>query len=249
MLKAQHKSNIEKAIVIDKDFVGVLRSPDFLFSSTPYKDHLSPPTQKVVLVIPGEDEDYNSTRIKNLASVLSSELGLYSLRIKIPYDESKRSNWLNLEKGVDYIDVAVKYIANANKEVQLNLWSIIGYFDGAAMMFAWVIKQNDLYYSKCLEDRKKAIIVPNLINCCSKFYLNAFKSNNKTLFSEELEEYEYMYASVRPEELKTDIKLDFSKLCQLTNQTSVLSMYGSRDDDIGLGDCGHFTNLLNRGII
>lgn len=247
MLKAQHKSNIEKAIVIDKDFVGVLRSPDFLFSSTPYKDHLSPPTQKVVLVIPGEDEDYNSTRIKNLASVLSSELGLYSLRIKIPYDESKRSNWLNLEKGVDYIDVAVKYIANANKEVQLNLWSIIGYFDGAAMMFAWVIKQNDLYYSKCLEDRKKAIIVPNLINCCSKFYLNAFKSNNKTLFSEELEEYEYMYASVRPEELKTDIKLDFSKLCQLTNQTSVLSMYGSRDDDIGLGDCGHFTNLLNRG--
>lgn len=247
MLKAQHKSNIEKAIVIDKDFVGVLRSPDFLFSSTPYKDHLSPPTQKVVLVIPGEDEDYNSTRIKNLASVLSSELGLYSLRIKIPYDESKRSNWLNLEKGVDYIDVAVKYIANANKEVQLNLWSIIGYFDGAAMMFAWVIKQNDLYYSKCLEDRKKAIIVPNLINCCSKFYLNAFKSNNKTLFREELEEYEYMYASVRPEELKTDIKLDFSKLCQLTNQTSVLSMYGSRDDDIGLGDCGHFTNLLNRG--
>ncbi|CAG86538.2 DEHA2C17578p [Debaryomyces hansenii CBS767] len=247
MLKAQHKSNIEKAIVIDKDFVGVLRSPDFLFSSTPYKDHLSPPTQKVVLVIPGEDEDYNSTRIKNLASVLSSELGLYSLRIKIPYDESKRSNWSNLEKGVDYIDVAVKYIANANKEVQLNLWSIIGYFDGAAMMFAWVIKQNDLYYSKCLEDRKKAIIVPNLINCCSKFYSNAFKSNNKTLFSEELEEYEYMYASVRPEESKTDIKLDFSKLCQLTNQTSVLSMYGSRDDDIGLGDCGHFTNLLNRG--
>lgn len=247
MLKAQHKSNIEKAIVIDKDFVGVLRSPDFLFSSTPYKDHLSPPTQKVVLIIPGEDEDYNSTRIKNLASVLSSELGLYSLRIKIPYDESKRSNWLNLEKGVDYIDVAVKYIANANQEVQLNLWSIIGYFDGAAMMFAWVIKQNDLYYSNCLEDRKKAIIVPNLINCCSKFYLNAFKSNNKTLFSEELEEYEYMYASVRPEELKTDIKLDFSKLCQLTNQTSVLSMYGSQDDDIGLGDCGHFANLLNRG--
>lgn len=247
MLKAQHRSNIEKAIVIDKDFVGVLRSPDFLFSSTPYKDHLSPPTQKVVLIIPREDEDYNSTRIKDLASVLSSELGLYSLRIKIPYDESKRSNWLNLEKGVDYIDVAVKYIVNANQEVQLNLWSIIGYFDGAAMMFAWVIKQNDLYYSKCLEDRKKAIIVPNLINCCSKFYLNAFKSNNKTLFSEELEEYEYMYASVRPEEQKTDIKLDFSKLCQLTNQTSVLSMYGSRDDDIGLGDCGHFANLLNRG--
>lgn len=247
MLKAQHKSNIEKAIVIDKDFVGVLRSPDFLFSSTPYKDHLSPPTQKVVLIIPGEDEDYNSTRINNLASVLSSELGLYSLRIKIPNDESKRSNWENLENGVDYIDIAVKYIANANQDVQLNLWSIIGYFDGAAMMFAWAIKQNDLYYSKYLEDRKKATIVPNLINCCSRFYLNAFKSNNKTLFSEELEEYEYIYASVRPEELKTDIELDFSKLCQLIDQTSVLSIYGSRDDDIGLGDCGHFANLLNRG--
>lgn len=247
MLKTQHKSNIERVIVIDKDFVGILRSPDFLFSSTPYKDHLSPPTQKVALIIPGEDEDYNSARIKDLASVLSSELGLYSLRIKIPDNESKRSNWQYLERGVDYIDVAVNYIANANQDVQLTLWSIIGYFDGAAMMFAWAIKQNDLYYSKCLEDRKKAIIVPNLINCCSRFYLNAFKSNNKTLFSEELEEYEYMYASVRPEEPKTDIKLDFSKLCQLTNQTSVLSVYGSRDDNIGLGDCGHFANLLNRG--
>lgn len=152
-----------------------------------------------------------------------------------------------MEKGAEYIDAAVKYITNSKKDLQLYLWSIIGYLDGAAMMFAWAIKQNDLYYSKSLKDRKKAIIIPNLINCCSTFYLDAFKSHNKTLFSEELDEYEYIYTSVKPETLKKHIELDFSKLCQLTNQTSVLSIYGSRDDDERLRDCGHFANILNRG--
>lgn len=246
MLKELYNHNIEEEVEIGKEFVGVFRSPDFLYSSTPYKDQFSPPTQKVVLIIPGKDEDYNSTRIKDLALILSTRLGLYSLRIKVPKDESNQNRWEFLEKGVEYIDSAVEYITSAKNNLQLYLWSIIGYSDGAAIMFAWAIKQNDLYNSKCLEDRRKAIIIPNLINCCSKFYLDAFISDNKTLFSEELEEYEYMYASVRPETLKKDPELDFLKLCQLTNQTSVLSIYGSRDDE-GLKDCGHFANLLNRG--
>lgn len=96
-------------------------------------------------------------------------------------------------------------------------------------------------------DKRKAVTIPNLINCSSRFYLSAFKSNNRTLFTEELEEYENIYTSVKPDKERPDIKLDFSKLCQLTSQTSVLSIYGSRDDNVGLRDCSHFANLLNRG--
>lgn len=91
MLKTLCKNNIEEEVEIDKEFVGVIRSPEFLYSSTPYKDNFSPPTQKAVLIIPGKDEDYNSTRIRSLASFLSSKLGLYSLRIKVPNNENQNS--------------------------------------------------------------------------------------------------------------------------------------------------------------
>lgn len=64
MLQRHRKNYIETEVVIDKDIMGVLRSPDFLFSATPYKDQLSPPTPKVVVILPGEDEDYNSRRIR-----------------------------------------------------------------------------------------------------------------------------------------------------------------------------------------
>lgn len=244
------KSRKEREVIIEDGIVGTLTIPDFLFSQTPYKDNLAPPTHKVAFILLGESESHNSKRIQKLASKLAAELGIYSLRLTMEGVGDLISNWENVKKGIERIDAAVHYILNELKgilDIELSLWTIVGYSEGATAMFAWCIKQNDLYYSKHLEDRKKAIIVPNLINCSSMFYLDAFKSDNETLFSEELEEYENLYRSFKWDDKPSSSGFDFSRLCQLSNEVSVLSIYGSEDTTIGARDFTHFANILNRG--
>lgn len=235
---------LEEEVIIEKDFSGVIRRPDFLFSDTPYKDQLSPPTQKIVLIIANYGEDYNSKRLQSLASALSMELGMYSLRVKLPLYNTEHQTEA-LEKGAEYISSAVAYITRVDPDTDLSLWSIIGYSEGAATMFAWAIKQNDLYYSEKAEDRQQALVIPNLINCSSKFYLDELTSSNWTQFISCLEEYENMYAPVRCGKSKKHNGLDFLRLCQMTDETSVLSIYGSQDEQ-GLCNGSHFANTLSK---
>ncbi|GEQ69711.1 hypothetical protein JCM33374_g3385 [Metschnikowia sp. JCM 33374] len=220
----------------------------------------APPTHRMALILHGQGGHRNYCYQKKLAHKLAAELGMYSLRIDFrgcgSSAEVVDSNLgRTLESDIADIQEAAELVLDASKNplhISFDLSAIIGHSRGALAMFVWAVEQE-----KHLRDPKtaeSAIVVPNLINCSSRFR-SSLIMDRYAKYGPGAEYYEQtalrhgqMQKSKIPKaEVASLANADTARVASLSPNWSVLSIYGTKDHIVPIEDCAFYANVLNRG--
>lgn len=248
----------EIEVTLDKGIKGTIAVPHSVDSENAFAEGLAPSTHKMALILHGQGGHRNYCYQRHVAHALALELGIYSLRIDFRGSGDSAEN-IDSKKGrilkqdIEDIQTCAEFITDKLKNplgISFVLSSIIGHSRGSLATFLWSIEQNEILKS----DPSKAFIVPNIVNCSSRYQLHTVL-DRYPIFDEEFQDlpqlcYRYgktQVVSVPREELLSLYHADLSKLPGLSMDTSVLSIYGLEDTIVPIVDSAHFANALNRG--
>lgn len=226
----------------------------------PGNNVFAPPTNKAALILHGQGGHRNYCYQKQLARRLASDLGIYSLRIDFRGCGSSGDNENDnlgrvLSQDVDDIQQSAEFLTSGANPLSINftLSSIIAHSRGSVAMFLWAMEQ---------DRRAKAgtsagtIIVPNLINCSSRFQSHTVLERYPLLDAdfEGMEQIMLRHGKYQPvvipkAELLDLAEVDLSGLKELSTDFSVMSVYGLEDNIIPIVDSSLFANILNRGYL
>lgn len=223
------------------------------------QNNYAPATNKAALILHGQAGHRDYCYQKMLAHRLASDLGVYSLRIDFRGCGSSAECadpkiGRLLEQDVEDIEACVDFIINKDLNpvgINFTLSSIISHSRGGVAMFLWAMKQVKL--AETTKD-SKYIIVPNLINCSSRYDLPSvceryptFDETVTTLPMTAFRHGKYQELPLPRTELISLSEPDLSILTKLPVHSSVLSVYGLKDEIIHVTDSAEFANVLNRG--
>ncbi|CAH6718345.1 hypothetical protein CLIB1444_01S04676 [[Candida] jaroonii] len=246
----------ELEVYFGKGVSGTLAVP-FGANADQYEDGIEPATHKMALILHGQGGHRNYCYQKLLAHRLAKE-GIYSLRIDFRGCGSSADNADDkvgrvLTQDVEDIQDSVEFLIDGSKnplKINFTLSSIISHSRGSVAMFLWALEQDELIKS----GSPKGMIVPNLINCSSRFQSHTVL-DRYPLHDEEfvqvpqmvLRHGKFQPIDIMKRELLDLAEADLSKLNDLSLDFSVLSIYGLEDNIIPIVDSSHFANVLNRG--
>lgn len=218
-----------------------------------------PASHKVALILHGQGGHRNYCYQKQLAYRLAEQLGIYSLRIDFRGCGSSADNVDSrvgrvLAQDVADIQDSAEFLIDGTKNplgINFTLSSIISHSRGGVAMFLWALEQDKLAKSN---DSSKAIQVPNLVNCSSR-YQSETVYDRYPLQDEDFDRLpqmmlrhgKYQEVLIMRRELLDLAEADLSGIKQLPPLISVLSVYGLEDNIIPIVDSAHFANQLNRG--
>lgn len=221
-------------------------------------DKYASPTNRIAILLHGQAGHRDYCYQKQLAHKLAAELGVYSLRIDFrgcgssdDYADAKKGRVLELD--VEDIDACVQFVLSKELNplnISFDIMALIGHSRGCVAMFLWAMNQDNLYQ---LGD-KSAVVVPNLINCSSRFtsatVMDRYPIGDEAI--EYLEQTALRHGSYQPTkvpmtELESLATADLTPLRKLSMNWSVLSIYGLEDNIIPKEDGARFANHLNRG--
>jgi protein tyrosine/serine phosphatase/pimeloyl-ACP methyl ester carboxylesterase len=249
----------EIVVRLGKGVVGVIAIPHSVDCENKFEKGYAPATNKAALIIHGQGGHRNYCYQKMLAHRLASDLGIYSLRIDFrgcgdsDENESKQLGRV-ISQDVEDIQAAAEFLIDGTKNplgINFTLSSIIAHSRGAVAMFLWALKQNEISKSP---EVGKAIVVPNLVNCSSRFRSYTVLDRYNVLDSELLSlpqrclRYGKMQdVAITREELFSLATPDLSPVSELPLDWSVLSIYGLEDVIVPIQDSSYFANHLTRG--
>lgn len=248
----------EIEITLKNGVCGTISLPHSLDAENPYEAGFAPATHKVALILHGQGGHRNYCYQKRLAHKLAAELGIYSLRIDFrgcgnSAENADENLTRVISQDVEDIQECAEYLIDGSKNalgINFTLSSIIGHSRGSTAMFLWAIEQNDKLKVSCND----AIIVPNLINCCSRFNLHTVGNRYpiqdpdfKFVATRSLRYGKIQDVNISKAELLSLSTADLAPLKDLPLDISVLSIYGLEDKVIPLTDPACFANVLNRG--
>ncbi|EER33855.1 conserved hypothetical protein [Candida tropicalis MYA-3404] len=247
----------EIEVTVGKGVAATLAIPPGLDSQNAFAENLAPATHKAALILHGQGGHRNYCYQKTLAHRLASELGIFSLRIDFRGCGNSAENENELEgrtlaQDVDDIQACAEFLTDGKLNglgIDLTLSSVISHSRGAVAMFLWAQIQDKL--SK--QGDTTAIVVPNLINCSSRFtsptVLDRYSSFADMDFVPvtTFRHGEYKQIQLSAREIISLSKPDLTSLNELSRDWSVLSIYGTEDEIIPKYDCANFANTLNRG--
>lgn len=219
-------------------------------------DTYVPPTNRVAILLHGQAGHRDYCYQKQAAHKMAAELGVYSLRIDFrgcgsldDYEDSEKGRVLELD--VADIQACVEFCKNKDENplgISFDVFAIIGHSRGGLAMFLWAMEQDKLY----LQGSRDAVIVPNLVNCSTRFTSKTVYDRypiNEIEFLEQvlLRHGKYQPNKVPMTELDSLAKADLTPLRHLSLNWFVLSIYGLDDAIIPKEDSARFANHLNRG--
>lgn len=250
----------EIEVTIGKGVSGTIAVPYSVDSEHAYQDGVYPATHKIALILHGQGGHRNYCYQKLLAHRLAKELGIYSLRIDFRGCGSSGDNETEelgrvLSQDVDDIQACAEFLIDGTKNplgIDFTLSSIVAHSRGSLATFLWAIKQDNISKS---DNSAAAIIVPNLVNCSSRYQshtvLERYPVGDGSDFVEVpqtmLRHGKYQGVPIKRQELLDLATADLSPLNDLSTEVSVLSIYGLEDTIIPIVDCSHFANRLTRG--
>ncbi|RLV95154.1 hypothetical protein JA1_001227 [Spathaspora sp. JA1] len=242
---------------LGKGVSATIAVPHAFDSKNPFEAGFAPATHKAALILHGQGGHRDYCYQKLIAHRLAAELGIFSLRIDFRGCGSSADNvdsllGRQLEQDLEDIQDSAEFLMDGTKNtlgIDLTLSSIISHSRGGVAMFLWAQHQDALLK----KGDPRAIIVPNLVNCSSRF-------DSPTV----LDRYDFppnvthvpvktfRHGKVKEEQLAAQeiyglAKPDFSNLYQLSRDWSVLSIYGLKDQIIPVHDFAKYANALNRG--
>ncbi|EGV60373.1 hypothetical protein PSN45_001865 [Yamadazyma tenuis] len=231
------------------------RSTESIFSQG-----LAPPTHKAALIVHGQGGHRNYCYQKQLAHRLANDLGMYSLRIDFRGCGSSADNTdpvkgRVLSQDIEDIQQSAEFLLDGTQNplgIDFTLSTIVGHSRGSLAMFLWALKQDALAKS---EWSSKAIIVPNLVNCSSRYQSHTVYDRYPIRGDDDFDGVEqnvlrhgkFQPVMITKTELVDLAEADLSGLSDLSLDFSVLSIYGLEDHIIPIVDSAHFSNALNRG--
>lgn len=248
----------EVTVTFGKGVVGTIAIPHFINAENPYEKNYALPTNKMALILHGQGGHKNYCYQKRLAHKLAANLGIYSLRFDFrgcgdSADNESDVNGRILAQDVEDIQAAAEFVIDGSKnplKINFTLSSLIAHSRGGVAMFLWVLKQNEI--SKT--DPAKAIIVPNIVNCSTRFRsytvldrYDVLDEDFPTVGQTCLRHGEMQMIEIPRLELLDLAKPDLTPVAQLPLDWSVLSIYGLHDVIVPIQDATHWANHLNRG--
>lgn len=247
----------EIKVTIGKGVSATLAIPHAYDIENPFQAGLYPATHKAALILHGQGGHRNYCYQKLIAHRLAAELGIFSLRIDFrgcgdSADNEDDTQGRVLRQDVDDIQACAEFLMNGELNtlgIDLTLSTIIAHSRGAVAMFLWAQKQDELVK----QGNPHAIIVPNLVNCASRFSLATVLNRYGSLRNHDyipLHMYrhgKYQTIQVSTKEILALAEPNLNDLWKLSRDWSVLSIYGSDDHIIPRYDCANFANVLNRG--
>ncbi|KAK6464545.1 protein-tyrosine phosphatase-like protein [Scheffersomyces coipomensis] len=252
------KAPREIEVTLGKGVKGTIAIPHSADAENPYEEGLAPATHKAALILHGQGGHRDYCYQKYLAHKLAAELGVYSLRIDFRGCGSSADNedpvkGRVLEQDIADIQAAAEFLIDGNVNglgINLTLSSIVGHSRGGVAMFLWALLQDD--HSK--RGDPKAIIVPNLVNCSSRFSSPTvadrypiFDDTFESIPQTSLRYGKLAQTPITRQELVSLAKPNLRELRHLTLDWSVLSVYGLKDTIIPISDSALYSNTLNRG--
>ncbi|KAG7663559.1 uncharacterized protein J8A68_002945 [[Candida] subhashii] len=247
----------EIQVTLGKGISATFAIPRAFDSKNPFQEGLPPVTHKAALILHGQGGHRNYCYQKLIAHRLAAELGIFSLRIDFrgcgeSADNEDELQGRQLSQDVEDIQACAEWIMNGKLNplgIHLTLSTVIAHSRGAVAMFLWAQKQDELVK----QGNPNAIIVPNLINCASRF-------TSKTVLNRymDLKGVDYLpvkmprYGKIQQmklaaREILSLAEPDLTQLWKLSRDWSVLSVYGTDDHIVPRYDCSNFANTLNRG--
>lgn len=249
----------EIEVTFGKGVTGTLAIPHAVDTDNPYELNYAPSTNKAAIILHGQGGHRNYCYQKNLAHRLASDLGIYSLRIDFrgcgnSADNADPKLARILEQDVEDIQASAEFLLDSRKNplgINFLLSSVIAHSRGSVAMFLWSLEQDAILKSS---DPSRAIVVPNLINCSSRYQLHtvfdrypSFGDGFDGVEQTVLRHGKLQNIFVSKAEINSLGTKDLSNLRELTPEFSVLSIYGLEDKVIPINDASNFANVLNRG--
>lgn len=238
---------------------GTIAIPHAAKHENPHSKNLPPASHKAALILHGQGGHRNYCYQKLLAHTLARDLGMYSLRIDFRGCGSSADN-INpkvgrvLSQDVEDIQHAAEFLLDGSKNplgLNFALSSIITHSRAGVAMFLWSMKQDEIAKS---DDSSKAIIVPNLVNCSSRFQSHTvyerypLQDDTFDMVPQVMLRHgKFQEVLIMKRELLDLAEADLSGLDKLSLDFSVLSIYGLEDNIIPIVDSAHFANKLTRG--
>lgn len=249
----------EITVRLGKGVVGILAIPHSVDCENPFEKGYAPATNKAALILHGQGGHKNYCYQKLVAHRLASDLGIYSLRIDFrgcgDSDENESAaRGRVLSQDIEDVQHSAEFLIDGKKNplgINFQLSSIIAHSRGGVAMFMWALQQNEISKS---DKVGKAIVVPNLVNCSSRFRSYTVLDRYDVLDTDWislpqrcLRYGEMQDIDITREELFELAKPDLNPLSELPLDWSVLLIYGLEDTIIPIQDCTHYANTLNRG--
>lgn len=208
--------------------------------STPPSETAIP---KIALILHGQAGHRNYCYQRQLAHKLAAELGYHLLRIDfrgcgdlVDGDPGGRI----LEQDVEDIDAAAEWIKD-----KFHFAAIVAHSRGLLPMFLWAMR----------EGQRGAAVVPNLVNCSSRFRSHTVYDRYPLSLLDDFEAVNQLClrfgkivdVPVTRAELLSLATVDLEPLRDLSLWWLALSIYGLEDTIIPKEDGAHYANTLNRG--
>lgn len=255
----------EIEVTLGKGVRGTIAIPHSVDSKSQFEEGYAPSSNKIALLFHGQGGHRNYCYQKPLAHKLAAHLGIYSLRIDFrgcgdSADSADESKGRLLDQDVADIQACAEYVIDGTKNplgINFTLSSIISHSRGSVAAFTWALEQDRVLKLGGLNG-SKAILVPNLVNCSSRYRSQTILGRYKLTDPETRSEMNNVYLSsyrhgkwqlqhIPFEEIASLSTPDFQPLSQLPTSWSVLSVYGLQDTIIPVDDFSYFANVLNRG--
>lgn len=246
-------------VYFGKGIAGTIAIPDAAANDDRATKDSPPASHKMVLILHGQGGHRNYCYQKQLAHRLAKEAGIYSLRIDFrgcgaSADNISADDGRVLAQDVEDIQESAEFIIDASKnplKVNFTLSSIISHSRGSVAMFLWAMEQDKIAK---IDFSSRAIIVPNLVNCSSRYQshtvLDRYPLHDGEFLGVPqmmLRHGKFQPVPIMKRELLDLAEVDLSGLNELSVDFSVLSVYGLEDSIIPIVDSAHFANRLSRG--
>lgn len=217
----------------------------------------APPTHKMAVLLHGQGGHRDYCYQKTVAHRLATDLGIYSLRIDFrgcggSADNADPKKGRLLSQDMDDIDECVRFVTDAQRnplDMAFTVSSIIAHSRGGVAMFLWALRENERLLAG-----SPAVVVPNLINCLSRFDSKTIADRYPIhepdfdgMFQTILRHGKHQSIHMPKPEFLDLASPNLSSLRGLSRDFSVLSIYGLLDHVVPQDDCAKYANVLNRG--
>lgn len=250
----------ELEVCFGKGLVGTIAIPHAVDNDDAFAEEHAPGTHKIALILHGQGGHRDYCYQKQLAHKLASTLGIYSLRIDFRGCGSSADNEDDtvgrvISQDIEDIQACANFITKAENNplgIAFTLLSIISHSRGAVAMFLWALKQDAAIKAGGIA-AAKAIVVPNLVNCLSRFSSHTVLGRYEQIAAlDSVSMTSLRHGKMQPVKIPRDEILslstpDLTLLSGLSRDWSVLSVYGLKDTIIPVDDFANFANVLNRG--